>query len=147
MPPAAAAVTTPAHGRCLCGAVQFRILGPLRAVIYCHCNMCRRSTGHFLAATACARSDLVVSGDALQWYASSPSARRGFCRHCGSNLFWDPIGEPRMSVLAGSLDPPTGLHEMGHIFVAEAGDYYRIADGLPQSDGWGLPLAVPGASP
>jgi hypothetical protein len=34
------------------------------------------------------------------------------------------------------------LQAKGHIFVAEAGDYYRIGDGLPQSAQWGQPLDV-----
>jgi hypothetical protein len=107
--------------------------------------MCRRTTGHFLAATACAREHLVLkSSEGLQWYRSSPTARRGFCRCCGSNLFWDPIGAARISIMAGTLDSPTGLVAKGHIFVAEAGDYYRIADGLPQSATWGQPLDVGG---
>jgi hypothetical protein len=107
--------------------------------------MCRRTSGHFVAATACAREHLVVKSAAhLQWYSSSAAARRGFCGNCGSNLFWDPVGEARISIMAGTLDLPTGLTAKGHLFVAEAADYYRIEDGLPQSAGWGQPLEVSG---
>ena len=129
---------TPLHrGRCLCGAVQYEVRGPLRPVIYCHCNMCRRATGHFVAATACAREDLKIhSSDALCWYQSSASARRGFCGACGSNLFWEPLGGDYISILAGSLEKPTGLVASEHIFTAEVGDYYSISDGLPQQAGW-----------
>jgi hypothetical protein len=131
------------QGRCLCGAVQYEVRGPLRPVVYCHCGMCRRTSGHFVAATACAREDLVLkSSSSLQWYQSSAAARRGFCNQCGSNLFWEPLGEGRMSIMAGTLDAPTGLTAQGHIFVAEAGDYYQITDGLPQSATWGQPLEV-----
>lgn len=105
--------------------------------------MCRRTSGHYVAATACAREDLVLKPSThLQWYQSSATARRGFCGQCGSNLFWDPVGESRISIMAGTLNPPTGLTAQGHIFVAEAGDYYRITDGLPQSATWGQPLGV-----
>jgi len=126
-----------AHGHCLCGAVEFEIHGPLRPVIYCHCSMCRRSTGHFFAATACARDDLhLKSEQALRWYASSPTSRRGFCGQCGSQLFWDSKDASHVSVLAGSLNTPTGLTGQEHIFVADAGDYYTIDDGLPQKAAW-----------
>ncbi len=135
--------TRTVHGHCLCGSVQYEVRGPLRPVVYCHCNMCRRSTGHFVAATACAREDLVLkSAASLQWFQSSAAARRGFCGQCGSNLFWEAVGEARISIMAGTLDVPTGLSAKGHIFVSEAGDYYRITDGLPQSATWGLPLEV-----
>lgn len=125
------------HGRCLCGGVQFDIQGPLRPVIYCHCKMCRQATGHFVAATACERKDLhFVSDRSLSWYQSSPTARRGFCGTCGSQLFWEAQGRTGMSILAGALDLPTGLKAEGHIFTADKGDYYEICDGLPQSPGW-----------
>jgi hypothetical protein len=29
-------------GGCLCGAVRFEVLGPLRDVVLCHCGECRR---------------------------------------------------------------------------------------------------------
>ena len=132
-----------ARGHCLCEGVQYEVRGALRPVVYCHCDMCRRTSGHFVAATACARDDLVLtSAVTLQWYDSSSSARRGFCGRCGASLFWDPVGEGRIAIMAGTLDSPTGLLAKGHIFVAEAGDYYRIDDGLPKSQGWGLPLEV-----
>ncbi len=39
-----------------------------------------------------------------------------------------------ISVAAGALESPTGLRMARHIFVADKGDYYDIADGLPQLD-------------
>ena len=68
----------------------------------------------------------------LRWYDSSAEARRGFCQFCGSNLFWAPKDGSRLSIMAGTLDKPTGLAFAMHIFVSDAGDYYRIADSAPQ---------------
>ncbi len=121
-----------ATGGCLCGAVRYRVAGPLRDVVACHCTQCRRGSGHHVAATAARRSDLHVEGEP-RWFASSEGARRGFCPTCGSNLFWERQGAERISIWAGSLDAPTGLEMRGHIFVADKGDYYEIADGLPQA--------------
>lgn len=124
-------------GGCLCGAVRFRVTGPLREIIACHCSMCRRATGTFVAATAAADSDLVVTGaEALGWFRSSGEAERGFCRTCGSNLFWRRPGSDRTSILAGSLDQPTGLAIARHIFVADKGDFYEIGDDAPRHDAW-----------
>lgn len=139
--------STTAHGRCLCGGVRYEVRGALRPVVYCHCHMCRRASGHFVAATACAREHLLLlDAGGLRWYASSDWARRGFCAHCGSNLFWELLGGAYVSIMAGTLDGPTGLTATGHIFVAGAGDYYAITDGLPQSAGWGE-LRMPAAFP
>ena len=32
----------------------------------------------------------------------------------------------------GAFDKPTGTHMAEHIFTAEKGDYYVLADGVPQ---------------
>lgn len=122
-----------ARGGCLCGGVRFEVHGPLRPVLYCHCAMCRRSSGHFVAATACAPQDLrLLSSQSLRWYESSAIARRGFCGTCGSQLFWQPAHGGHTSIWAGTLELPTGLTATGHIYAADKGDYYEITDGLPQ---------------
>ena len=58
--------------------------------------------------------------------------RRGFCSTCGSFLFWEPIGRDTIAIAMGAFDRPTGTRLARHIFVADKGDYYDIADGLPQ---------------
>jgi hypothetical protein len=120
-------------GSCLCGAVRFRTHGPLRGVVYCHCSQCRRQTGHFLAATNVNDADIEIEGaETLVWYAASRFAKRGFCGKCGSVMFWKHNDLDEISVTAGSFDAPSGLTAECHIFVADKGDYYEIADGLPQ---------------
>jgi hypothetical protein len=121
-------------GSCLCGAVRYAVSGELRPVIACHCSQCRKTSGHHVAATSARRDAVQISG-AVSWYASSDSARRGFCPTCGSNLFWDGAGV-NLSIFAGTLDGATGLRIAGHIYCADKGDYYEIADGLPQANGY-----------
>ncbi len=72
--------------------------------------------------------------EGLRWYRSSPDAERGFCRLCGSSLFWRPERGREISIMAGTLDTPTGLEAIEHIFVADASDYYRIDNELPHHD-------------
>jgi hypothetical protein len=122
-----------ATGRCLCGAVRFAVPGPMRPVIFCHCEQCRRTSGHHVAATACSIDAIDVTDDgSLTWYRSSESAERGFCGRCGSNLFYRPGHRQWLSIMAGTLDLPTGLDAAAHIFVDSKSDYYTIGDGLPQ---------------
>ena len=122
-------------GGCLCGAVRYRVAGELRPVVACHCEQCRRTSGHHVAATAAWREDLTIEGEAnLTWYRSSTFAQRGFCRFCGGNLFWQRDGAAQVSIMAGSLDAGSGLSTAAHIFVADKGDYYDIADGQPQHE-------------
>lgn len=121
-------------GACLCGAVKFVVQGTLKAPDACHCSQCRRVSGHFWASTDVPDDRLTVTGaDQVRWYRSSDRAERGFCVNCGSALFWKPTGQQRTAVAMGAFDTPTGARLGLHIFVADKGDYYDIADGLPQN--------------
>lgn len=121
------------HSRgCLCGGVRYRVIGDLLPVVACHCGQCRRTHGHFAAYTAAPKVALeLIEKAGLRWYNSSPGVQRGFCGTCGASLFWQRIEGSNISVAAGTLDLPTGITTIGHIFVADAGDYYQIADDLP----------------
>jgi len=123
-------------GRCLCGAVTFEVAGVLDAPDACHCSQCRKQSGHLWASTNVARSALTLHGaENLTWFRSSEKVQRGFCSTCGSFLFWDPIGRDEIAVAMGAFEQPTGTKLRVHIFVADKGDYYEIADGLPQNQG------------
>lgn len=127
-------MTSPITGGCMCGAVRYQVNGKLRDIVACHCEQCRRSSGHFVAATACRRQHFQLLRDSgLQWYSAVPGYRRGFCRECGSSLFFEASGGERVSIAAGSLDTPQGLQLVAHIFTAEAGDYYRMDPHTPQA--------------
>lgn len=127
-----------AHGRCLCGAVTFEVTGPLRDIVLCHCEECRRWGGHLGAFTSALAEDVAVAGEAsLRWVESPASdrhARRGFCDDCGSSLFWQSETRERLNIAAGTLDRPTGLRIAGHWYAHQAGDYDVIADELPQGE-------------
>lgn len=91
-------------------------------------------TGHYLASTDVARSALTINGkENITWFKSSEKVQRGFCAKCGSTLFWDPIFQDWTSIAMGAFDGETQTTLGKHIFVSEKGDYYNIADGLPQN--------------
>lgn len=122
-----------AVGACLCGAVSYEVHGALRPVIYCHCSQCRITSGHFVAATATLKQDLrLIEDKGLEWYQSSEMAKRGFCKICGSSLFWIPEEGEHVSIMTGTLDLPTGISAAEHIYVENKGDYYELGDDLPQ---------------
>jgi len=140
-----------ATGRCLCGAVLYEVNGPLRDVLVCHCEECRRWHGHFSASTAARREDLVLLEQrGLRWIQrprSDARARRGFCAECGSSLFWDPPDRGTISIAAGTLDGHTGLRVTAHWYVSQAGDYYELpADGLPRHQFSGQATGAPCSS-
>ena len=128
------------NGGCLCGQVQYRINGPCRNIINCHCDNCRRTHGHVAAYTAVDKSELeILSQQSLKWYHDRlPNTYRGFCDNCGASLFWHSadlnhlVSNNKISVAAGTLDSGHGLKTIGHIYVSEAGEYYQIEGDLPQ---------------
>ncbi len=117
-------------GSCYCGAVSYRAVG-VAEIWYCHCTQCRALTGHYMAAAGVERAALDVTGE-VKWVAVSARASHGFCGTCCAPLFWSRAGSPSISIVASSIDDPSGLECKGHIFVSEKGSYYDINDGLPQ---------------
>ena len=121
-------------GSCLCGAVSFEVAGELPPPDACHCTMCRKTSGHYYTGTDVPKDALTVTGsENVTWYQSSKKVRRGFCSTCGSSLFFDPPHHDWMGVSMGAFEKSTDTKLAIHIFVADKGDYYEIADGLPQN--------------
>lgn len=135
----------PLHGSCLCGAVAFEAVPPLRDVVACHCNSCRKQSGHFWATSTVPDERFrLLKDEGLAWIATSPKAQRGFCKDCGSFLFWKPSDEARISFSMGAIDGPTGLVTVAHLLPEEAGDYYS-PEGPPPSPAAEVPERLHGS--
>lgn len=133
------------NGSCLCGAVRFKIRGALGKVSFCHCSQCRKQTGLYYASTDVANDHVEFGGaENVTWYRSSDNAGRGFCRICGSALFWRGDGADHVSILAGALDQPSGLTPGSHIYCAGKADFYEIVDNLPRFEAGRSSTASPG---
>ena len=118
------------EGGCLCGQVRYRVRGKLAEVLACHCRQCRQMSGHYFAATAAPHAALEFTESAgLAWYKSSAASRRGFCRACGSSLFFDHGPDEPIGIAAGSIDGDPPFKLVAHIYTDEAGRYYEMADG------------------
>ena len=125
----------PITGGCICGAVRYQVNGTLRPVIACHCEQCRRFSGHFVAATATRKNYFqLLNASGLKWYSYQSGLRQGFCQECGSSLFFEDEQTERISIAAGSLDESQGLKLAAQIFTAEAGDYYQLDATVPMSE-------------
>ena len=125
-------------GHCACGAVRYGVDGPLRSVFNCHCDRCRRTSGHHVAATQCTVDALSIEDGALRWWSAAKGVEYGFCANCGSSLFWRTAADPgHVSIMAGTLDGPTGLRTAAAWFVDDASDYHERAQGLQEHPGDG----------
>ncbi len=122
-----------ATGGCFCGAVQYQVKGSLRGVINCHCGQCTRLNGNYGSHSKALKAGITITKDeGLSWFKISDIARRGFCGKCGSGLFWEQYHQDATGIIAGSLDCPTELKTIGHIFVSVKSDFYEINDDIQQ---------------
>ncbi|MBY0423352.1 MAG: GFA family protein [Parvularculaceae bacterium] len=125
---------TQSAGQCLCGAVTFTATFAGGDVGVCHCGMCRRwAAGPFFGVTA-DRLDMVKDA-ALGVFVSSDWAERGFCKACGSPLFWRMRDKSMTVVSVNALDA-AGPCKLDHeVFIDEKPAYYSFKEGAHQMTG------------
>lgn len=114
---------------CLCGDVKFKATLQNHEVGACHCGMCRKwSGGVFLAVGANGPLEF-ESEDKLGLYKSSDWGERGFCKTCGSTLFWrTQDGVSHVALSAQAIDNLADAKLTGEIFVDEKPGYYNFAE-------------------
>jgi hypothetical protein len=124
------------EGGCLCGAVRYRFDAEPFGAGYCHCSMCRKSSGApVIAAASVPRGSLVIARgeESLRRYRSSPQVTRVFCATCGGQLFFDVADEPdSIDLWLGSLDDPDAVPPTFHIYAADQVAWLAIHDDLPR---------------
>ena len=125
------------------GAGAARIFGP---VANCHCSMCRKAQGCAFATNASVSTErfrLLQGAEAITEYESSPGKVRCFCRVCGSPIYSRRLDKPsQVRVRFGTLNEDPGVRAELHACVDSKAPWLEIADGLPQLDSAGRPMAT-----
>jgi hypothetical protein len=112
-------------GRCLCGAVTFTADEVQTHLHACHCSMCRRWSGSTLMAASVGRVSF-EGEENVGVYSSSDWAERGFCKRCGTNLFYRL--KPDSYVMSmGTFDDPEQFTLEGEIFVDTKPSFFDLA--------------------
>ena len=102
-------------GGCQCGRVRYRAeCDSVGEASLCHCRMCQRATGGFAAALVAFPRGAVQWEREPEYYASSPIARRPFCRECGTPLGFCFNEGAEIELTLGSFDDPSGFVPAGH---------------------------------
>ena len=115
-------------GSCLCGVVNISTTGINQHVAACHCNMCRKWGGSALLGVEC-NNDINFSGeDNIAVYESSEWAERGFCKKCGSHLFYRLKENNHYYIPVGIFDNPEKLVFDLQVFIEEKPEYYAFAN-------------------
>ena len=113
---------------CLCGMVKIKSKLTEHNIHVCHCNMCRRWAGGPNFAVDCGNDIQITGEENISIYNSSDWAERGFCKLCGSHLFYRLKGNNRYMLPAGLFEKLENMKLSHQFFIDEKPDYYTFAD-------------------
>lgn len=120
-----------ASGQCLCGAVRFTVESVDPEYWACHCCTCVRwSAGPYLSVSTTGAS--FEGEDNIEIYNSSEWAERGFCRKCGTILFYRLKKQAGHELSIGTFDDSSSFRMVGEIFVDKKPDGYEFAGDHPR---------------
>lgn len=118
--------TTEAQGACLCGAVRFTTLNASNSMEACHCGMCRRWGGGPLLSIPCGREVTYEGEENIAVYASSAWAERGFCKVCGSHLFFRVNANQHHYIPVGLFDQQGSFTFERQSFIDRKPSFYAF---------------------
>ena len=123
-------------GGCLCGAVRYEITGVVSDPCFCHCASCRRATGAPMVPWGTFARDAVrVVRGRLSEFHSSAQVARGFCARCGTSLTYRHEARPaEIDVTLATLDDPTRVAPVMHVWVKDRLPWVSIGDSLPRHE-------------
>lgn len=127
--------TVDRSGRCLCGAVTVRAKAMPKDVGACHCTMCRRWGGGPFVEAPCGPDVDFTGEEHIAIYSSSEWAERGFCRQCGTHLFYRLKQTRGHHLPLGLFDSDDELTMTLQVFVDERPTYYTFANETEEMTG------------
>ena len=107
-------------GKCLCGEIQFELLGDIPNLYQCHCSLCRKQGGASSnVATIIPEGQFSwkFGQDNITYFKKDTGFSSDFCAKCGSPVanrlrdsafYWIP---------AGLLEDEIGLEVVAHIYT------------------------------
>jgi len=111
-------------GRCLCGAVSFKLAADPVATRVCWCRDCQHLSGNGTVNLLVAVEALSVSGTLAEHAKTADSGNlvtRQFCPNCGTHLFAMSSARPHLRVVrAGNLDEPSSIRPSTNIWTTSA---------------------------
>ena len=120
-------------GKCQCGALTWRSIGPILWAALCHCGDCRQAaSSDYVSWLGLERAATTWSGP-RKFYKSSAKVTRSFCGICGSPAsFETEVFPDETHVYAASLDNPELYQPTAHIFWSEKLPWVTVSDDLPK---------------
>ena len=122
------------NGKCLCGAVSFVAHNVDTNAHCCHCSMCRTwSSGPSL--TVAVGSVTFKGEEYITRFASSLWAERGFCKQCGTNLFYRLRQSGDYMMGSGPFEDQSRFTLASEIYIDEKPPTYSLVGEHPRLTG------------
>lgn len=116
------------RGTCLCGSVRVLAKTKSNSIGACHCTMCLKWGGGPLFAVEC-NSDVQFEGEeCISTFNSSEWAERGFCRECGTHLFYRLKQDRHYAIPVGLFEGSRQWVFSEQIFIDEKPSFYSFAE-------------------
>ncbi len=113
---------------CLCGQAGLSVNTDISDVGICHCSMCRRWSGSPMMAVHVGTAVEVSDEQTITRYASSQWANRGFCKHCGTHLFYQLNHNQEYILPAGLFPADVDFTLTSQIYIDHKPPYYEFAN-------------------
>ncbi|MDJ0591995.1 MAG: GFA family protein [Pleurocapsa sp. MO_226.B13] len=120
--------TIKGKGSCLCGAVHVNAKNLSKHVGACHCSMCRKWGGGPLLAVDCGQDVSFEGGENISVYDSSDWGERGFCKKCGSHLFYRLKENQQYIIPAGLFEDQEFFVFDNQVFIDRKPSFYSFAN-------------------
>ena len=117
------------RGNCLCGQIEFELLGAKPKFYQCHCSLCRKQSGTSSnTATIVDSKDFRwVSGqEGISSFVKPTGFRSDFCSRCGSPVPNPLRNTPYYWVPAGLLEGSEELEIVAHLYVGSKASWEAI---------------------
>lgn len=130
-------------GKCLCGAVTFKLKAEPFATRICWCRDCQHLAANGTVNVVVAAEALEVSGAIASYTKTADSGNqisRQFCPNCGTHLFGLSSGRPQFRVVrVGNLDEPSSIKPTTNIWTVSAPAWACLDSSLENIAGQPVP--------
>jgi len=110
---------------CLCGSVSL-VTNDFSEFGACHCGMCRKWGGGPFLTVACGDQVEVQGDHFITTFISSDWAERGFCKVCGTHLYYRMKHNGHYMVPLGLFNETQGSTFASQIFIDKKPDAYSF---------------------
>jgi hypothetical protein len=115
---------------CLCGQVEFEIVGDIPNFYQCHCSLCRKQSGSISNTATIVESEnfrWLTGREKITSWVNDNGYRADFCEKCGTPVP-NPLGSaPYVWVPAGLLGDEVQSTIVAHLYVGSKAAWDKIS--------------------